>query len=62
MTDRVRDGLAEMYVAGVDVRRCLSQDDRKELMAAWKCGYDARKLTPSLPHDSPSTGNTKRKS
>lgn len=45
---KLRNALAEMYVAGVGVRRPLSQEESKEILAAWKCGYDAKEQTPNL--------------
>jgi hypothetical protein len=57
MDKAVRDGLAECYLAGVEVRRGrLSKAERDEILKAWRAGYAAM---PGLVERSPASGETK---
>jgi hypothetical protein len=41
--------LGIMYLAGVEMRRGkLSEIERKEILMAFDCGYEAEELTPEL--------------
>lgn len=41
-----RDSLANVYLAGVELRRRrLGDQEREEVLGAWKAGFKARELT-----------------
>lgn len=48
MDRKLSEQMAEMYLAGVQIRRYLSPDDRDEVKRAFMAGYESYPQTSSL--------------